>query len=269
MPEGDTIFRAAGNLRKVLEGQQIQAASGRPEVGDVDALVGRIVTAVEVCGKHLLLHFSGQRVLHSHMGMTGSWHIYRPDDVWHLSQSAAGIQLQTSRFIVVCFAPKILQLVSQQTLSRNSQLQRLGPDILGPKIADDVFLSRMRTQNVCPVGEAILNQTVVCGIGNVYKSEVLFLECVHPGTRVADLADDCLLQLLNQATFLMKRNLDNAVRRTRFRTDAQSLWVYGRQGEACLKCGTPIQMMRQGAQARSTYFCPTCQPCITVRATGL
>lgn len=260
MPEGDTIFTAAGNLRKVLCQQTLTAVQGRPEIGDVARLQGRKVDAVEARGKHLLLHIQGDLVLHSHLGMTGSWHIYRPKDAWHKPATWAAIQLATDRYVVVCFTPRLLQLVTATQLARDPWLQRLGPDILGPPIADDVFLARMRSQRDRAIGEAVMNQTVVCGIGNVYKSEILFLEGVHPQAPVSSLSDECLLKLRDQAVFLMRRNLDAAPRRTRFRADALNLWVYGRQSQECLKCGTVLQLLRQGETNRSTCFCPTCQP---------
>lgn len=258
MPEGDTIYRAATNLRKVLHGKTLSHAAGRQEL-QVECLVGVIVEAVEARGKHLLLHFDNQTVLHSHMGMTGSWHIYRQHDAWQKPRPQAFIELRTEKWVVVCFTPKLLKLMSQRELSRDKYLQKLGPDLLGPSIPDEVFLQRIRTQNRTSIGEAIMNQTVVCGIGNVFKSEVLFLEGFHPETKVCKLADGELLRLRDRAAALMKRNLDNGPRKTKFGADEQKLWVYGRKSEHCLRCGGAVAMLRQGDTARSTYFCPECQ----------
>jgi endonuclease-8 len=192
--------------------------------------------------------------------MTGSWHIYRPADVWQKPAAWAAVQLATERCVVVCFSPKLLQLITATQLARDPWLQRLGPDILGAPIDDDVFLARMRSQRDRAIGEAVMNQSVVCGIGNVYKSEILFLEGVHPQTPVSRLTDECLLRLRDQAVFLMRRNVDAAPRRTRFRADSLKLWVYGRQSQECLKCGSVLQLLRQGDTNRSTCFCPVCQP---------
>ena len=258
MPEGDTIYRAATNLRKVLDGRTLSYASGRQEL-QAESLVGKIVEAVEARGKHLLLHFSDQTVLHSHMGMTGSWHIYRSHDQWQKPRSQAFVELHAAIWVAVCFTPKLLKLMTQQELRRDKYLQRLGPDILGPPISDEIFLQRIRSQNSRSIAEAIMNQTVVCGIGNVFKSEVLFLEGIHPEIKVCDLSDTALLQLRDKAAALMKRNLDNGPRKTRFGADEQKLWVYARQSQHCLRCSHGVEMIRQGDTARSTYFCAKCQ----------
>jgi len=262
MPEGDTIYRAARSVRRALQDQRIVLAAGRREVG-AEGLQGTTVRGVESRGKHLLIHFDNRQVVHSHLGMTGAWHIYPRDHEWYKPRAQAGIQLSTQRHDVVCFTPDLLEVVDDVRLRRHPYLNRLGPDLLGPPIADEVFLPRMRSQRNAAIGEVVMNQTVVCGIGNVYKSEILFLEQLHPRTSVSTLSDERLLQLRDRSRQLMCRNLENGPRRTRFRADEQFLWVYGRRGESCLKCGTTIRMIRQGDKARSTYYCPACQPAPT------
>ena len=260
MPEGDTIHQAAINLRKVLQSNQIEDVHGRPEVLKKEDLTGTTVTSIEARGKHLIIHFNNGYALQSHMGMTGSWHLYPLQHPWQKPKNQAAVVLKTSQWYAVCFSPKQLRIITERELLRDPWLQRLGPDILGPPIADEIILNRFRTQNAVPIGEAVMNQTVVSGIGNIYKSETLFLEQIHPLTPVAALTDDQLLKLRDQAVFLMKRNLNNTARQTRFRGDKQKLWVYARSGKPCPKCGTTIQMIRQGNLARSTYLCPECQP---------
>lgn len=258
MPEGDTIFRAARSLRKVLAGRQIESAESDRE-SSVGQLSEATVLGVESRGKHLLIHFDNELVVHSHMGMTGAWHIYPREYQWHKPRELAFLQLSTRQHEAVCFTPDLLEIVTTTRLRRHTYLRRLGPDLLGPPIADDVFVGRMRTQRHSTIGEAVMNQTVVSGIGNVFKSEILFLEQLHPRTPVSRIPDDGLLRLRDRSRFLMTRNLDNGPRRTRFRPDEQFLWVYGRCGESCLKCSDYISMIRQGDLARSTYFCPNCQ----------
>lgn len=259
MPEGDTIFRAARSVRRALDERQIVAACGRRDV-NAPAVLGATVCGVESRGKHLLIHFDNQLVLHSHLGMTGAWHIYPRGHKWFKPREQAGIRLSTERHDVVCFTPDLLEVVDQVRIRRHPYLNRLGPDLPGPPIADDVFLTRMRSQRNAAIGEVVMNQTVVCGIGNVYKSEILFLEHLHPRTGVSLVSDERLLLLRDRSRQLMSRNLENGPRRTRYRPDEQFLWVYGRRGENCLKCGTGVRMIRQGDKARSTYFCPACQP---------
>lgn len=274
MPEGDTIFVAARNLRKVLQSEVITSASACVDTGiraaawrglnGVAALAGRAVTSVRSHGKHLLMTFEGDRILHSHMGMTGSWHIYRPDDVWQKPPKFAAAQLRTNRWCVVCFSPKKIELVTAGDLKRDPYFRRLGPDLLQEAIPDGHYLARMRTQDRTTIGEAVMNQTVISGIGNVYKSEVLFCEHIHPEACVSRLSNQHLLAVRNTSVRLMKRNARNAPRQTRFAADSQRLWVYGRRDEPCFVCGEKIQMIRQGALGRSTYFCPSCQPEVSV-----
>ncbi len=258
MPEGDTIFRIAVQLRKVLENQPIVESRGRWEVEDAASLVDRCVDGIEARGKHLLMHFDDSRVLHSHMGMTGSWHIYRHGEAWQKSQKAAALVLETEKFVVCCFSPKLIELITATRLKRNEYLNRLGPDLLGPTPEDSIVLRRFRSQNAVPIGQVIMNQTVVCGIGNVYKSEVLFLEQIHPLTLVRDLTDEQLLNIVKRSIDLMRRNLESYPRRTRF-SQGGNVWVYSRSGDECLKCGAEVKMIRQGDLGRSTYFCPDCQ----------
>lgn len=276
MPEGDTIFVAARNLRKVLQSEIVTSASAKVEAGirstawrnleTVVDLSGQTVTSVRSHGKHLLIAFEAGQILHSHMGMTGSWHIYRPDDVWQNPENFAAVQLRTSRWCVVCFSPKMIELVTAGQLKRDPYFRRLGPDLLQETISDGSYLARLRTQDRTSIGEAVMNQTVVSGIGNVYKSEVLFCEHIHPETNVSQLSNGCLLDVRNTSVRLMKRNTRNAPRQTRFAADSQRLWVYGRRDQPCFVCGEKIQMIRQGTAGRSTYFCPGCQPKVCVPA---
>jgi endonuclease-8 len=260
MPEGDTIYRAATRLRPVLVGQVVQRAESRDLQSAVSSLVGTKITAVEARGKHLLFHFDDGRALHSHMGMTGSWHIYRPQESWLKPAARAAVVLECPRHVVVCFSPKTLELLSSAGLRRHEYLQRLGPDLLGGAIDEAEVLSRFRVHNATTIGEAILNQTIVSGIGNVYKSEVLFVLHLHPLTRVSQLTDQEILELITKSRELMQHNLEGRPRTTRHALDGRRFFVYGRSGQPCFLCSTPIQIIRQGDLGRSTYFCPNCQP---------
>jgi endonuclease-8 len=130
---------------------------------------------------------------------------------------------------------------------------------LGELPSDHELIRRFRIHEATPIGEALMNQTIVCGVGNVYKSEVLFICRVNPFTLVGELSDDQLLRLLQRARKLMRRNLEGYPRRTRFASDGRRQWVYGRRNDPCLVCGGRIQMRRQGDLGRSTFWCPTCQ----------
>lgn len=262
MPEGDTIFRTAARLRSCLAGRLIAGAESRRGLTaalPAKTLVGKTVIAIEARGKHLLMHLDDGRTIHSHMGMTGSWHVYGPGEAWQKPQRQAELVLTTDAAVVVCFSPKLLELLSPAEVRTHRWLARLGPDILSARFDEDEALRRLRVHNAAPIGEAIMNQTILCGIGNVYKSEVLFVAGVNPFVEVGQLPDDVLRRVLCQARRLMRRNLRGYPRRTRLRGDGHAQWVYGRSGQACLKCGTKIQLRRQGDLGRTTYWCPGCQ----------
>ena len=258
MPEGDTIFRAAAQLRRVFEGKRIVSATAREEILDPAVLQGLVIRSIEARGKHLFFYLGEEQVLHSHMGMTGSWHIYRPQEGWRKPRNNAFLSLETGEAVAVCFTPKRIELISTTALQRDSYLSRLGPDLLASHINEDEIVRRFRSQNPLPVGEVVMNQTVVCGVGNVYKSEILFLERMHPETPIEKISDVAIKSLVRRARRLMQQNLEGYPRRTRARP-AHHVWVYRRRGQDCSKCGATIEMIRQGKLARSTYMCPHCQ----------
>ncbi len=260
MPEGDTIFRAASHLRPVLQGRRIEAARCRDTLLDGGSLAGRTVTAVEPRGKHLLVHLDNGFAVHTHLGMHGSWHVYRPGQVWYKPESRAGLVLETAENICVCFNPKALELLSPDRLRRHSMLRRLGPDLLADSFDEAAVLGRFRIHDATPIGEAVMNQTIVCGIGNVYKSEILFLTKTNPFLVVRGLSDKEILTVVQQARQWMRRNLGTSRRQTRFAVDGGRMWVYARCGKPCFRCGQTIRVTRQGSLGRTTYWCPVCQP---------
>jgi endonuclease-8 len=260
MPEGDTIYRAASRLRPLLEGQPIVRARSGGGQFDAATLVGQTIETVEARGKHLLFHLADGRALHSHMGMTGSWHIYRPGEAWQKPEKRAHLVLETGDYVFPCFTPCTLEILSAAGLRRHAYLNRLGPDLLGgSRLNPDEVVRRFRTHNPTPIGQAVMNQTIVSGIGNVYKSEVLFLLRVHPLTTVGQLSDEQILAITLKAQQLMQQNLEGYPRTTRHALDRQRVWVYGRTRQACFQCGAAIEMIRQGDLGRTTFFCPQCQ----------
>lgn len=259
MPEGDTIFRTAVNLRAAIEGAVVtQTDSRRPDLEQAE--LGTLkLESVEARGKHLLMRFEDGRVLHSHMGMTGSWHLYHVGEPWKKPARRAELVLTFDRIVAVCFSPKLMELLTPTAFRRHRYLQSLGPDLLAGDVNEAEIIRRFRVHDQSPVGEVIMNQTVSCGIGNVYKSEVLFLTKVDPFLPVQQLEDEQLRNCVQKARKLMRRNLEGYPRRTRFRGDAHRLWVYDRSGQPCYVCGELIQMRRQGDLGRSTYWCQECQ----------
>ena len=259
MPEGDTIFRSAAKLGQSLEGCVIREATTTSLTLQTDSLIGQTIVNIAARGKHLLMHLSNTQIIHSHMGMTGSWHTYRRNHSWHKPASQAVLALYFDNAVAVCYSPKLLELLTAAELKRHRWLARLGPDLLAQEFDVAEALTRFRRRNELPMGEAPMNQSIVSGIGNVYKSELLYLDQTHPLTFVTDTSDETLTNIITRARKLLRRNVLGGPRRTRFRGDGHTLWVYGRQGEPCLKCGAMIHLTRQGDLGRTTYFCPSCQ----------
>ncbi|MEM1416122.1 MAG: DNA-formamidopyrimidine glycosylase family protein [Myxococcota bacterium] len=256
MPEGDTIFRAARTLHRALAGKVVLGfESPLPQLRDAE-LVGARVSRVRPRGKNVLMELEDGRVLHSHLLMSGSWHIYRAEDRWRKPRRQMSVLLATDPWRAVGFDLPVAELLPRARAS--ALLRSLGPDLLDPRVRIADVLPRLRRVDELPLGVALMRQHVVAGIGNVYKSEVLFLARLDPYAPVGEVGDEALLEVLRLARELMRRNLVGFARTTRKRWGGR-LWVYGRGGEGCRVCGGRIRMRRQGDEGRSTYFCPTCQ----------
>jgi endonuclease VIII len=265
MPEGDTIFRTATVLRRALVGGVVEKARaqpgpGLPRVPDLSVLVGSTVDAVEPRGKHLLIGFSGGRWLRTHMRMKGSWHRYRPGEPWRLPARRAVCVLETDASVAVCFDAPVVELLTDAELVRHGALRALGPDLLGAAPDMDEAVRRLRHRDAVPLGEALLDQRSVAGIGNVIKSEALFMERLDPWAQVRAFSDEELHAVLRRAAGLLAANTGGGRRATTGRrSSGEALWVYRRTGRPCRRCGTLIRARRQGTQARTTYWCPSCQ----------
>jgi endonuclease-8 len=274
MPEGDTIYRAAVTLHRALAGHIVQRFESvfpaLTRLHDDRPLTGRTVQRVSSRGKHVLIEFSGGDILRTHMRMNGSWHIYRPGEKWQRPRRDMRIVIGTERFEAVAFSVPVAEFIAPGAASRNRELRRLGPDLLGEEFDASEAARRLRARSGTSIAQALLNQSVLAGIGNVYKSEVLFSCGVNPFAPVARVEDaqiDCLLRtarrllLANVTGRLAPMTTYSGMRKTTSRDDpAARLWVYGRAGEPCRKCGTPIRLRKQGLEARLTYWCPKCQP---------
>jgi endonuclease-8 len=274
MPEGDTIFRAARTLHRALEGQTVvRFETVLPQLARVDAdapLVGRTVERVEARGKHILMYFSGDLILRTHMRMNGRWHIYRPGERWRVPQRDMRLVIGTTEYEAVAFRVPVAEFRTAAGLARDPVIQALGPDLLDPAADIDDAVRRLRDLKQLPIGDALLNQRGVAGIGNVFKSEALFEARVSPFAPVASLSDDTLRELVLTARQQLVRNTHDALRSgptprigmrrtTRFAHPAARLWVYGRAGAPCWRCQTPIAAAKNGDDARLTYYCPECQ----------
>lgn len=292
MPEGDTIYRAAATLARALVGRTVTRFETEyaqlARVDDNAPIAGRTIEAVWSEGKHLLMRFSGGHSLRTHMRMNGSWHIYRPGDAWQRPRRdlrilietgpappdpATGVTPDPKGFVAVAFSVPVAELLDDRALARSPALRRLGPDLLAETFDPARARERARAGPDRPVSEIPLDQSVAAGAGNVYRSEVLFLCRLSPARPTSSVSDAALEALFALTRKLMLANVSasgaaggpqivtyTGLRRTTGRADpAERLWVYGRAGRPCRRCGTPIAYQKVGPDARGLYFCPSCQ----------
>ncbi len=244
-------------------------------VNDEAPLAGRVVEKVEARGKWLLVHFSGDLILMTHMLMSGSWHLYRTGEKWWMGRDRMRAVIRTEDWQAVAFNVPVAEFHTARSLERYTQIPKLGVDLLGDAYTVDAGVARLRAYGAehpeAEVAVVLLNQRVLAGLGNVYKSEVAFAAGVNPFRAMATVTERELETMAEVAGKWMKVNvLDGAGdgivtysgnRRTTGASDrSERLWVYGRQGQECRRCGAQVEMRKQGEQARSTYWCPGCQP---------
>jgi endonuclease-8 len=279
MPEGDTIYRTARTLNRALAGQVVTGFEtglvGLAAVDDESPVTGRTVEKVESRGKWCLIYFSGDLILATHMLMSGSWHLYRPGERWQRPRRSMRIVIRRAGWEAVAFDVQVAKFHTARSIERDVQIAKLGPDVLSAAFTVEKGVERLheyaKGHPEAPVGEVLMNQRVIAGLGNVYKSEVAFSAEVHPFRAVGTLMREEMERLMEFASRYMRANVEEGTdsgvttyvgnRRTTGRIDREErLWVYKRMGEECRRCGGTIVMRRQGTQARSSYWCPRCQP---------
>ena len=317
MPEGDTIYRAARALQRAIGGKVVTGfetgLAKLARVNDDSPLVGRVVEKVESRGKWLLIYFSGDLILVTHMLMSGSWHLYRIGEKWRMPMramrvvirvaaesspamqsdmeeersSASANDIPPGAFLrrvgypidvgweAVAFNVPIAEFHTARSLERSSQVPKLGPDILSDEFTVEGGVARLadygRENPDAEIGVVLLNQRVMAGLGNVYKSEVAFAAGVNPFRAMRTITEREMERMVEFAQRYMKANVVDGKgegivtyagnRRTTHAMDKEErLWVYRRQGQGCRRCGAAVMMRKQGVQARSTYWCAECQP---------
>jgi endonuclease-8 len=272
MPEGPSIRNTADMLREALAGQQIthfqSALKKAAAEGWAEKIIGQCVRAVRAHGKNLFIDFANDWTLYTHMLMWGAWHVYTQGEPWRKEARKARVVLETASHCAVLFSAPVCQLVHASELATHPT-SALGPDLLdehfGPKERAEIR-RRLQTQGTASIGEAIMNQTVMSGIGNILKSEILFAAHIHPERAAASLSDVEFERLIATSQGMMRRAYEThsftqvflppALRQATGRLG----YVYGRSGQVCLRCGGTIGMVRQGPMQRMTFFCPICQP---------
>jgi endonuclease VIII len=287
MPEGDTIYRAAEAMHRALAGRLVtnfdSVYPALTRVAEDRPIVGRTVESVSARGKHLLVHFSRDLVLRTHMRMNGSWHLYRPGARWQRPARDMRVLIGTDHAVAVGFNVPVAEFLTIRQLEQHKDLRALGPDLLeqpAPQrhhrdqhtiepfdTADVIRRMRMRAREA--IADLLLNQRVVAGIGNVFKSEILFVAGIDPFTPVSALSDADLARIVAIALEQLRANVltraqtltPSIGRRTTRSLDPNAkLWVYSRGGQPCRRCGAAIASKKTGVDARVTYWCPRCQP---------
>ncbi|HXJ62285.1 MAG TPA: DNA-formamidopyrimidine glycosylase family protein [Actinomycetota bacterium] len=258
MPEGDDIWKLCSRLHERLAGNTLVRTDFRvPALATVD-LAGRVVERVESRGKHILMRVDSGDTIRSHLKMDGAWRVQRtgerPRGRWHEVRAV----LTTDRWVAIGTLLGVLEL--WPTSAEPDHLGHLGPDVLGRDWDPAEALRRLTADPARPVGEALVDQRVMAGPGNVYRSEICFLRGVDPRTPVGDVPDPAAMVALTKR--LLEANRTRPARVTTGNTrEGQRLWVYGRRAEPCRRCGTPIEKITQGEQPgeRVVYLCPSCQ----------
>lgn len=259
MPEGDTVFKVAAYLARRLSGRRLKAGHAGSPPAD---LAHRRIEAVEALGKHLMIFLEDGRVVRSHLGMWGSWHWYPPGAPWRKRAHQARIVLDTGEAVYVCFNPKEVEILRATGVRRRELAASLGPDLLAgdPPLLTITARARELATDDTMIADVLLDQRVACGLGNVFKSEVLFVGRTAPAKRLAVMDDEQVARLYVAARRLLQRNIGGGPRVTRPGNEqAARLWVYGRRGQRCFRCGESVLYARMGQHNRSTYWCPACQ----------
>jgi endonuclease-8 len=276
VPEGDTIFRTARALGRALIGKPVTVfRSTYPMLmrfNDDTPLTGQMVERVDPRGKWLLIHFSGGGTLATHMLMSGSWHIYRHGERWQQSRTNMRIVLENSDYVTVGFTVPVAKMLWTRDVERALRIPPPAIDVLSEEFNAAEVARRVLAHAGEEIGDVLLHQEVIAGVGNVFKSEICFVTATSPFCKVAALDAERVAALIATARRLVEVNVledsgDAIVtyggrkRRTTHAADAgASLWVYGRKSEPCRRCGERIRRRIQGPDARVTFWCQQCQP---------
>jgi endonuclease-8 len=258
MPEGDTIRAAANRVGAALIGREIESIeTPHPRFGKdgwPDKLAGRSVRAVDAHGKHLMIRFEGGLTLHSHLRMTGAWGVYPRGRRWKRGRHRAWLVIRTADDEVVQFDGPVLELMTDGRTRSDPRLAQLGPDVLAEQFDEQAFIRRLRQDDQTrTLGDALLDQRIVAGIGNIWKAEGCWRAQIDPWRRLRDVSDDEALAVIHALRPPMQESADFGFPKS------GTLLVYKRAGTPCPRCGAKIQARGQGDDNRTTYWCPGCQ----------
>ena len=264
MPEGDSLYRFAATIRPALEGKVINAARshGPGPVPQVQRIVGATCTGVRSQGKNMIISFDNGLALRGHLRMHGTWHVYAPGEPWRRSESEARLVLEVDDAVVANFSAPVIELIEERALAVHDPIAKLGPDLLDDDFDADRAFANFREpwRAGLTIGDAIMDQRAMAGVGNIWKHETLFRCGVNPWRRVGELADETLMSIVTTAQALLRASVGkpNGLEMKR----RPSLYVYLRGGQPCARCHTRLRSAPQGVDIRSTAWCPKCQPVV-------
>ena len=265
MPEGDSIHNLAARLSRRILGKEVRAFEAHTiEDETAKTIVGLKIVAIDARGKNLLIRFDDGRTLHIHLRMLGRVRFERPRSTFYkprVTRPQMRLAVEGGTAIIGARIP-VLRLLKAGAEDRAPDLIRLGPDLLDPNYDEEEAVRRLLSLGKMAIGEAVLVQRAVAGIGNIYKSETLFLEKTNPTLPAVKVGEARMRKIVRRASALMRANLSVTPGPRVIRPSMTSgrFYVYGRKGKPCFTCGTLVERIRQGAEAgRSTYYCPSCQ----------
>lgn len=264
MPEGDALYRFANRLREPLLGKVILSARahGPGPVPRVEKIVGRTVTEVRSHGKNMLISFDNGLALRGHLRMYGTWHVYKPGEPWSRPEREARLVLEVNDAVVVNFSAPVIELVEERSLGYHAPVANLGPDLLDDAFDMEEAVRRLRhpARELLTIGDAVMDQRAVAGVGNIWKHECLFHAQINPWRRVNELSDDDLRLILAKARGLLRASVgkeNDLGLKTR-----PTMYAYMRGGQPCRRCHTTLRAAPQGVDIRHTAWCPKCQPVV-------
>ena len=264
MPEGDALYRFAEKLRGPLLGKVILSARahGPGPAPRVEKIIGRTVTDVRARGKNMLISFDNGLALRGHLRMYGTWHVYAPGEAWTRPEREARLVLEVDGAVVVNFSAPVIELVEERSLGYHAPVANLGPDLLDDGFDVEEALRRLRhpTRELLTIGDAVMDQRALAGVGNIWKHEALFHARINPWRRVNELTDDELRLIASKAQALLRASVgkDNALGLTR----RPAMYAYMRGGQPCRRCHATLRSAPQGVDIRHTAWCPKCQPVV-------
>lgn len=261
MPEGDSLYRYAARLRPALVDKEIVSARahGPGAVPRVSAIVGATCTAVRSQGKNMLISFDNGLALRGHLRMYGSWHIYRLGESWLRPESDVRLVLEVHDAVVVNFGAPVIELIEERALAFHRPIASLGPDLLDEMFDAEAAFANFRQRAIAgrTIGEAIMDQTLMAGVGNIWKHETLFRCGLNPWLTLRELRDEDLRTVISTAHQLLRASVGKP--NSLMSRGRPTMFAYLRGGQPCRRCGTRLRSAPQGGDIRQTAWCPRCQ----------